>query len=161
MAHDIILLHMALEIEHKYLVVGDSYRGMACSQRHIRQGYLSRDPERTVRIRIVDEKGFITVKGITAGDTRLECEYEIPLEDAESMLKICLLPLLEKIRYIVPYKGKIWEVDEFKGDQASLVMAEIELESSDEKYELPPFAGENVTGNPDYYNSNLTTYKGN
>ena len=159
MALDIILFHMALEIEHKYLVVGDSYRRMAVSQRHIRQGYLSRDPERTVRIRIVDDKGFITVKGITSGDARLECEYRIPLEDADSMLKICLPPLIEKRRYIVPYKGKIWEVDEFQGNQASLVMAEIELESSDENYELPPFTGENVTGNPEYYNSNLTVRK--
>lgn len=146
---------MAVEIEYKYLVKESSYRTMATEIRVIRQGYLSRDPERTVRVRTLNEKGYITVKGITTGCTRLEFEYEIPYADAVSMLGMCERPLLEKHRYIVPFEGKIWEVDEFDGDLSPLVVAEIELKSADEKFNLPGFVGDDVTGNPLYYNSNL------
>lgn len=147
---------MGLEIEHKYLVNDDSYRSMSSSVREIRQGYLSRVPERTVRVRTVDDKGYITVKGLTRGFVRLEYEYEIPAEDARELLGLCQPPILEKRRYIVDYAGKKWEVDEFMGHLSPLVLAEIELASEDERYDLPPFIGKNVTGDPRYYNSNLS-----
>lgn len=147
---------MGLEIEQKYLVKNDSYRGMSTSVREIRQGYLSRVPERTVRVRTVDDKGFITVKGLTRGLVRLEYEYEIPVTDARELLTLCEPPVIEKRRYIVDYAGKKWEVDEFMGHLSPLVVAEIELNSEDEQYETPPFIGKNVTGDPRYYNSNLS-----
>lgn len=146
---------MAFEIEHKYLVKNDEYLKLQTEVHHIKQGYLSRNPERTVRIRIRDDKGYITVKGITKGDIRHEFEYEIPISDAEEMLTLCVPPVIEKYRHIVPYKGHIWEVDEFKGNLNHVVLAEIELESRDEKYEIPPFIGQNITGDVRYYNSNL------
>lgn len=146
---------MGLEIEHKYLVTDRSYRDIAASECKICQGYMSRDPERTVRIRTVDNKGYITVKGKTHAGIRHEYEYEIPFDDAKEMLAMCPPPLIEKCRYNVQYKGKTWEIDEFGGRLYPLVIAEIELACPDEVYDIPPFIGENVTGNPKYYNSNL------
>lgn len=146
---------MGKEIEHKYLVKDDGYVGMSIVAHHIRQGYLSRVPERTVRVRTYDDKGFITVKGKNQGDTRLEFEYEVPLRDAEEMLSLCEPPVIDKVRYIVPYAGFTWEVDQFES-KTGLVTAEIELPESGIHYELPPFIGENVTGDPRYYNSNLS-----
>lgn len=146
---------MALEIEHKYLVINKSYVDMAYDAEEICQGYLNRTPERTVRIRTRGRKGFLTVKGKNSGDTRLEFEYEIPFDDAMKILGLCAPPLILKTRYLVNYCGMKWEVDEYHGDLEGLAVAEIELPSSDTSYSLPPFAGENVTGNPKYYNSNL------
>lgn len=146
---------MALEIERKYLVKNDTYKEMSTTSTRILQGYLSRDPERTVRVRVKGEMGFITVKGITRGATRLEFEYEIPIADAEAMLKLCIPPVIDKIRYIVPFRGYTWEVDEFAGHRAGLVTAEIELSSESEAYSVPSFIGQEVTGNPAYYNSSL------
>lgn len=146
---------MAFEIERKYLVRDDGYRDMETGVLRICQGYLSRVPERTVRVRTVDDRGFITVKGITVSHIRHEYEYEIPLADAREMLAMCQPPVIEKLRHIVPYKGHIWEVDEFSGDLAHVLTAEIELDSPDEKYEIPPFIGDEITGDPAYYNSNL------
>lgn len=146
---------MSLEIEHKFLVKGNSYKSLSSHTVRISQGYLCRDPERTVRVRIKDDKGFLTIKGKNIGAVRAEFEYEIIYGDAEKLLSMCVPPILEKIRYIVPFEGHIWEVDEFLGDKAGLVTAEIELRSDDEEYLLPNFVGENVTGNPNYYNSNL------
>lgn len=145
---------MAIEIEHKYLVISDAYRLMASEMHTICQGYLQSDPERTVRVRTYDERGYITVKGRNAGDTRLEFEYEIPFDDAAKMLALCPRCLAKK-RFIVVYEGKRWEVDEFDAPLAPLVVAEIELADSNEVYELPPFVGDNVTGDPQYYNSSL------
>ena len=139
---------MALEIEHKFLVEEDSYIEMAVEVREIRQGYLQRDPARTVRIRTVGDRGYVTVKGITVGDTRREYEYEIPLADAREMLAMCLPPVIEKRRYVVPFAGKTWEVDRFGGPLAPLVTAEIELSEPGEHYETPPFVGREVTGDP-------------
>ena len=146
---------MAVEIERKFLVNSHEYRNMASACHTIVQGYLSKEPERTVRIRIKDDKGFITVKGKTIGCKRLEFEYEIPLDDAKDMLKLCLSPILEKKRYIVNYCGFKWEIDEFEGYLAPLVMAEVELPDESLPLQLPAFIGEEVTGNPKYYNSNL------
>ncbi|MDE5887728.1 MAG: CYTH domain-containing protein [Muribaculaceae bacterium] len=146
---------MALEIEHKYLVSDESFREEASEVHLIRQGYLNRTPERTVRIRILDEKGYITVKGKNKGDKRHEFEYEIPLSDAEKMLDMCLPGVIEKKRHIVIFKGFRWEIDEFFGNRLGLITAEIELPSSDTVYPLPSFVGDNITGNSKYYNSNL------
>lgn len=146
---------MPLEIEHKYLVINDSYKALSSETHHIIQGYLCRKPERTVRIRICDDRGFITVKGKNTGAVRSEFEYGIPVEDAVSMISMCEPPVLEKLRYIVEHKGKIWEVDEFLGSRSGLITAEIELKSEGEEYDIPSFIGDEVTGDSRYYNSNL------
>ncbi len=145
---------MGQEIEHKYLVIDDSFKDTATECHHIIQGYLSRVPERTVRVRVRDEQGFITVKGKNTGDKRLEFEYEIPVDDAHALMSLCEGKIIDKTRYIVPFEGYIWEVDCFKQPQG-LSIAEIELPSSVAIYSKPPFAGENVTGVPEFYNSNL------
>lgn len=146
---------MATEIERKYLVKNDIFKEMATNSSHILQGYLCREPERTVRVRIRDDYGYLTVKGKNTGASRLEFEYEVPLSDAKEMLSLCIPPVLEKIRHIVPFDGHIWEVDEFLGHRSGFVTAEIELSSESEQYSLPPFVGTDVTGDPAYYNSNL------
>lgn len=146
---------MGIEIEHKYLVNDDSYQQLASEMHPICQGYLSRDPERTVRIRVTGDKGFLTVKGKNEGVSRLEFEYQIPVNEARQLLSLCEPPILEKNRYIVIYKDKKWEIDEYLGRLDGLVLAEIELDTPDEEYDLPSFIGENVTGDPAYYNSNL------
>lgn len=146
---------MGKEIERKFLVINDSYRESAVSSDSIKQGYLSRDPERTVRVRTRDDKGFLTVKGVTRGCEREEFEYEIPFSDASHLLAMCLPPVIEKIRYIVPFGGRTWEVDVFEGANTGLTVAEIELGDSTEQFPLPDFIGKEVTGDPRYYNSNL------
>ena len=146
---------MGMEIEHKYLVVNDSYRQMACEETEIKQGFLSRDPERTVRVRVREGQGFITVKGRGEGAAHPEFEYEIPLEDALQMMELCEPPVIEKTRYFVFHGGNRWEVDEFHGDQEGLVIAELEVPSEDYRFSLPPFVGLEVTGDPRYYNSQL------
>lgn len=146
---------MAFEIEHKYLVVNLSFMDMTSGSEVMSQGYLSRDPERTVRIRIAGEKGYITVKSITKGDTRMEFEYNIPLEDAQQLLTLCQKPILKKTRYYVNFKGFKWEIDVYTGHLAPLIIAEIELPTSDTTYPLPPFVGKEITGDARYYNSNL------
>ena len=146
---------MALEIEHKFLVKNNNYKKLAVASHSISQGYLCRDPERTVRVRVKDDSGFLTVKGRNHGAARVEFEYSISKEDAERMLQMCVPPVISKIRYIVPFEGHVWEIDEFSGSREGLVTAEIELAAVDEQYDLPDFIGENVTGNPLYYNSNL------
>lgn len=150
------------EIEHKYLVRDASYRAMASGSVRIRQGYLSCEEGCVVRIRVKDsDKAFITVKGKTHPegemhtDVRLEFEYPVPVDDAEEMLGLCRGTVIDKTRWLVDYGGHLWEVDEFHGAQQGLVVAEIEVTTPDEKYPLPPFVGEEVTGNPRYYNSNL------
>ncbi len=146
---------MSLEIEHKYLVKNESFRSLIRESISIFQGYLCREPERTVRVRIKGDKGFLTIKGKNSGAVRSEFEYEIDINDATKMLEMCVPPILEKTRHIVPFKGHIWEVDEFFGDRRGLITAEIELSSPGESYIIPDFIGENVTGDPKYYNSNL------
>ena len=147
---------MATEIEHKYLVISEEYKSLATKQIHICQGYLSKDKERTVRIRIADDKAFITIKGENAGDTRPEYEYSIPLNEAQEILQqLCLTPIIDKTRHIVEYNGNTWEIDEFHGALEGLTLAEIELPLSKYKYDIPPFIGKNVTNDARYYNSNL------
>lgn len=146
---------MATEIEHKYLVKNYLFREMAYKKEKIRQGYLCREPNQTVRIRIAGHKAFITVKGSNHGDTRLEFEYEIPYDDAVSMLSLCPPPIIEKTRYFVKVDNLLWEVDEFQGHRNGLVTAEVEIPYSTYDYKLPPFVGKNITEDPSYFNSNL------
>lgn len=148
---------MAYEIEHKYLVDNDSYKSLAYKKVKIRQGYLNRSPDRTVRIRTVDRSGYLTVKGRNQGDKRLEFEYEIPYSDALHIFQLAEPGIVMKTRYLVKYDGLIWEVDEFHGSLEGVVIAEVEVPESGYEYNLPPFVGQNITGDPRYYNSNLTS----
>jgi len=146
---------MGKEIERKFLVIGDEWRKLADGTSY-RQGYLSTVKERTVRVRTIDDKGFLTIKGITVGATRLEYEYEIPaLEAGELLEALCEKPIVEKHRYKIPYEGFIWEVDEFHGVNEGLIVAEIELPSEDQEFIKPEWIGEEVSGDPRYFNSNL------
>ncbi len=152
---------MNREIERKFRVVNDLYKSGSTSCLY-KQGYLCTDKERTVRIRIAGEKGYITIKGRTTGCSRAEYEYEIPLADAASMLDTLCVKLIEKIRYrCTGPDGKVWEVDEFLGENEGLVVAEIELSGEDEPFACPAWVGDEVTGDPRYYNSYLsqTPYK--
>ena len=146
---------MAKEIERTFLVDDDSFRKMSSFTVHILQGYLNRDPERTVRIRIRNDSAFFTVKGKTVGCERDEFEYEIPLEDGLEMLKLCSGKILDKTRYMVPFGNFVWEVDEYHGDLQGLIVAEVELPNANVDVPLPPFVGIEVTGDPKYYNSQL------
>jgi len=146
---------MGLEIERKFLVKGDTWRAVVVSTTEIKQGYLNAAPERTVRIRIYGAKGFITIKGKNENLTRKEFEYEIPLTDAESLIELCEQPIIEKTRHIYNYMGNKWEVDEFKGDNAGLIMAEVELKDENQKVEIPGWIGEEVSSDRRYYNSSL------
>ena len=149
---------MAKEIERKFLVKGDSWRGLGSGKRY-RQGYLSTVKERTVRVRTAGEQGFITVKGISVGATRSEYEYEIPTADANEMLdRLCERPLVEKTRYRIPFGGLTWEVDEFAGDNRGLVTAEVELQNETQAVSLPDWIGQEVTSDPRYFNSNLVAH---
>lgn len=146
---------MAKEIERKFLVTGDSYKSLATSSHTIMQAYLSTTHDATVRLRVIDSRGFITVKGITNGCTRDEWEYGIPADDARAMAVLPGVKTLEKTRWLVPWEGFTWEVDEFHGRLEGLVIAEVEMPSEDCDPPLPPFVGAEVTGDPAYYNSNL------
>lgn len=146
---------LAIEIERKFLIRDDAWRRGA-SGKDYRQGYLTVDPERTVRVRIAGDEGFLTIKGKTVGMARSEFEYPIPLAEAALLLdQLCLRPLIEKTRYTLSFGGHVWEIDEFSGDNQGLIMAEVELNSADEQVELPPWIGKEVTGDRRYYNASL------
>ena len=148
---------MAEEIERKFLLRNDAWR--KGPGRNFRQGYLSTSTGCTVRVRAAGQRAWLTVKGETHGATRVEFEYAIPVAYAEHMLdKLCLRPLIVKRRYEIEYGGLTWEVDEFFGDNAGLVLAEVELEREDQSLDLPPWIGKEVTGDPRYYNANLVKY---
>lgn len=147
---------MGQEIERKYLVKNNDWRKGA-KEVSYRQGYLSTANERTVRVRIIDDKGFLTVKGKTVGVTRAEYEYEIPASDANEMLsELCEKPIIEKKRSKIEFKGLSWEVDEFFGDNYGLIIAEVELTSEDQQIFLPSWIGDEVSNDSKYYNSSLT-----
>lgn len=150
---------MGTEIERKFLVAACNWRDAAVSRTELRQGFLSTEPERTVRVRLTDGSAELTIKGITVDAQRAEYEYSIPPADAAEMLDgLCQPGLIEKTRYRVPHAGHIWEVDVFQGTNAGLIIAEIELASADEAFELPDWIGEEVTGDPRYYNASLTQH---
>jgi adenylate cyclase len=144
---------MPVEIERKFLVIGDVWR-QGTGIRFC-QGYLNRDKERTVRVRLAGNKAFLTIKGLTKGAKRAEYEYEIPFEHAKEMLKLCDGPIIEKNRYAVTCSGLLWEIDEFCGENKGLILAELELESPDQVFERPDWLGQEVTDDPCYFNSNL------
>ena len=146
---------MGLEIERKFLVIGTAWQVLAAGVL-TRQGYLSSAAERTVRVRIAGDQGFLTVKGKSRGLSRAEFEYAIPVEDAAAMLdRLCEKPLIEKTRYRVPFGAHTWEVDEFHGANAGLVVAEVELASADEEPALPPWVGREVSQDARYFSANL------
>ena len=147
---------MNLEIERKFLVKDDRYKGLARQQRSIEQAYLSKDPERTVRVRIVNDQAWLTIKGKSdaAGLIRMDWEKEISLSEAQELMQLCLPRPIQKIRYVIPYQGLEIVVDAFIAPQA-MVLAEVELPTETTPFSLPDWLGEEVTGNPAYYNSNL------
>lgn len=149
---------MPEEIERKFLVTG-GYKHLATSYDRIAQGYICTGSGRTVRVRIRAGRGYLTIKGPSAGSglARYEWEKEIPVEEAEELMKLCATGIIDKTRYLVPCGSHTFEVDEFHGDNEGLVLAEVELGAEDEPYERPPFVGREVTGDVRYYNSQLAT----
>ena len=146
---------MPQEIERKFLVRDESWRVPGTGTLY-RQGYLSTVPERSVRVRLIRDKGYLTVKGASSGAARAEYEYEIPGVEAREMLdNLCERPLIEKTRYCVEFQGLTWEIDEFEGSNAGLVIAEVELEKADQAVSLPDWVGKEVTGDRRYYNASL------
>lgn len=149
---------MGVEIERKFLVKNSSWKAGAKGTAY-RQGYLCTDKERTVRARIAGEKAYLTIKGKSTGASRMEFEYEIPVEDAHVLLKnLCVKPIIEKHRYCIEYQGFVWEVDEFSGENQGLIIAEIELSEEDQFFEKPEWLGAEVTGELKYYNSRLSQH---
>ena len=148
-----------IEIERKFLVVSEGYKSAAFKSTRITQGFLSTDPERTVRVRVKGTQGFLTIKGKsnTSGTSRFEWEKEIDLQEAEALLKLCKKGIIDKIRYEVKSNTHVYEIDEFFGDNNGLVVAEIELNSEEEAFEKPSWLGTEVTGEVKYYNSQLST----
>ncbi|MDF1590608.1 MAG: CYTH domain-containing protein [Desulfobacterales bacterium] len=146
---------MGKEIEKKFLVIDKTFRKLAEGTRY-RQGYLNSSKERVVRVRAIDDKGFLAVKGITTGATRVAYEYEIPVQDADAMLdELCEKPIIEKNRYKIQHENLVWEIDEFFGENQGLIVAEVELEREDQPFVKPEWIGAEVTGDPKYFNSNL------
>lgn len=146
---------MGVEIERKFLVKSDAWRAAADGGVAYRQGYLCREPGRTVRVRIAGDQAFLTVKGSASGNRRAEYEYEIPVDDAEEMLAMCTGTVIEKTRHRVPHAGLVWEVDVFAGDNTGLIVAEVELDSEDQEVPLPEWVGQEVSEDRRYSNSNL------
>ena len=148
-----------MEIERKYLVMSNSYKQMAVARYHICQGYISREKTGTVRIRITDDKAYLTIKGKPAAGhfARYEWEKEIDVQEAKELMHLCQGTIIDKTRWIIPAKeeGLKWEVDEFHGKHEGLTLAEIELTSEEQEVEKPDFVGEDVTSDPRYYNANM------
>ncbi len=146
---------MAIEIERKFLVLTDAWREGATPSRIV-QGFLSRDPERIVRVRLRDDEAFLTVKGKGSGLARVEVEVAIPVEEARQLLPLCLPPLIEKTRHLLHWAGHLWEIDEFYGANDGLVVAEVELAAEDESFERPPWLGREVSDDFRYSNAALS-----
>jgi len=150
---------MAVEIERKFLVRGKSWRSAVESQARVLQGYLASDAKVTVRVRVTGAAAYLTIKGATSGISRSEYEYRIPVEDAQAMLRdLALYPPIDKMRYRVRFGDHLWDLDLFAGENEGLAMAEVELGSEDEIFEVPEWAGDEVTGDPRYYNANLARH---
>ena len=150
---------MALEIERKYLIHHDKWHHFSKPEGQLyRQGYILKDPNKTIRVRLTDTTAYLTIKGASVGATRTEFEYEIPKEEAVELLDNFAVSELSKIRYKLLHLGKLWEVDVFMGANEGLIIAEIELLSEDESFELPEWVSIEVTGDNRYYNSNLSAH---
>ncbi len=148
---------MGIEIERKFLVVGEAWKQQDLTPTRLSQGYLNRDKQRTVRVRIAGGEAWLTVKGESKGASRAEFEYPIPLDDARQLLALSDGPCIDKQRWRVEVGGLVWEVDEFFGENAGLVVAEVELASEDQAFDKPSWAGEEVTHDPRYFNSSLAS----
>lgn len=147
---------MGIEIERKFLVKKDKWAQVVKTEKSLfRQGYMISDSQKTVRVRLTDTEAFLTIKGQSFGTARHEFEYNIPTEDARHMLDNLCISELSKIRYFIPHDGHTWEVDEFLGQNAGLIVAEIELDSEDEPFSLPDWVDKDVTAEKKYTNSNL------
>ena len=146
------------EIERKFLVKNESFKSLATAKKKIAQGYLNTNPERTVRVRIANEKAFLTIKGKgnETGMTRFEWEKEIPLEEAKSLLELCEKGVIEKTRFEIPSGKHLFEVDEFYGENVGLIIAEIELSDENEAFEKPDWLGKEVTNDERFYNAYLS-----
>ncbi len=149
---------MPTEIERKFLLKGDNWRSLGQGVAYC-QGYIAADPERTVRVRIVGDQGYLTIKGKSQGIARSEFEYAIPVADAKELLQsLCQPPLIQKMRYRIPWEGLVWEVDEFAGENQGLIVAEVELTHADQAIAVPDWIGAEVSHDPRYYNSNLAKH---
>ena len=150
-----------IEIERKFLVKASDYRKEAHRKTKIIQGYLTKDPKRTVRVRIREDQGFLTIKGLSSEDglIRFEWEKEIPLNEAQELITLCLPTVIQKTRYEVTYKDILFEVDEFEGTHNGLVLVEVELNSPNDIFEIPKWVDKEVTGDKKYYNSYLSNSK--
>jgi len=149
---------VATEIERKYLVLDETWRSRTVGM-VFRQGYLSTVKERTVRVRVVGDLGYLTVKGLTVGSVRTEFEYIVPIADAEQMLdELCEQPLIEKTRYVIEENGLTWEIDEFAGANEGLIVAEVELGDESQQVDPPDWVGEEVTNDARYFNANLIAH---
>ncbi|TAN49406.1 MAG: CYTH domain-containing protein [Methylococcaceae bacterium] len=150
---------MAIEIERKFLLANESWRAAISQSIPMRQGYLNREQHCSVRVRTSSEKAWLNIKSATIGAERQEFEYEIPLADANAMLNgLSQQPLIEKVRHLVMHQGHLWEIDEFSGDNAGLIVAEIELSHADEAFAHPAWLGKEVTMDVRYYNTNLSRH---
>jgi adenylate cyclase len=150
---------MAVEIERKFLVKNDAWRAQVDSEARIMQGYLANNANATVRVRVKGDAAFLTIKGATQGASRSEFEYPIPVADAEAMLsELAVFPPVDKVRHQIRVGTHVWELDLFHGENDGLVMAEVELSAEDESFEMPEWAGEEVTADPRYYNVNLARH---
>lgn len=150
---------MAREIERKFLLINDEWRSYADSSQHMRQGYLVGAQKASIRVRTAGKNAWLNIKSATLGIERIEYEYQIPLEDAEQMLaQLCEWPLIEKTRYEINWQGNVWEIDVFEGENAGLVVAEIELDEPQQPFDIPPWIGEEVSDDPKYYNVCLVRY---
>lgn len=149
---------MSVEIERKFLVIGDAWKNHVYGQFQLKQGYLQSAPERTVRIRTSNEEGFVTIKGKTEGITRREYEYPIPFSEALSLLELCENTPIEKVRNLVSHGSLTWEVDVFEGLNSGLVLAEVELQHENQEIDLPDWIGEEVSRDSRYYNSALSAH---
>jgi adenylate cyclase len=148
---------MGKEIERKYLIELTKWQQVSKPKGALyRQGYLLTDPDKTIRVRLTETAGYLTIKGATVNTTRSEYEYEIPASEAKELLDRFSVSELSKTRYRIDHRGKVWEVDEFFGDNEGLVVAEIELTTEDEEFDIPGWIGKEVTGDAKYYNSSLT-----
>ncbi len=148
---------MGIEIERKYLVDTEKWnKSFHGDKYYLRQGYISTDLNKIIRVRLIDRKGYLTIKGITKDFSRLEFEYQIPEKDAKELLDKFCVSEISKVRYKVLYKEKVWEVDEFLGSNLDLIVAEIELSNESESFDLPDWVYKEVTGDEKYYNSNLS-----
>jgi adenylate cyclase len=146
---------MPQETERKFLLTNDSWKTAVVRRLEIKQGYLNTDPKRTVRVRLKGDTGILTIKSESVGISREEYEYEIPYEEARSLIRLCEPPVIDKVRHEVRYEGHLWEIDVFAGANEGLTVAEIELSTEDEAFAHPEWLGQEVSDDPRYFNSQL------